>query len=879
MVKLSRCCQVSTKITPVVVFLLFGLAQPMHRLFAQGSFLEVQAVVRGSARLPCNISSPLRDDSILLVVWYKNEKKPIYSYDQRLKKSQHWMDKEVLSDRAYFQTMSEPAILSLDNVEESDEAEYRCRVDFKKSPTRNYKVRLNVAVPPGQPTILNERNKEIQMKAGPYIEGTELKLTCIVRGGKPAPTVQWWRGGALVDSMDVRATLDTRHSQLIVRHLTRDDLGSEYTCTANNNNISNPVSAKIQVEMHLKPLKAQILSSFQPLSVDRSVNITCQSIGSRPPAKLSWWIDGKRLEPFWEDESKDGNVSTSMVRLTATVDDNGKTLTCRADNTEIKGSAEEDFWKLNVYFLPVLELKLGSNLNPDDIEEGDDVYFECKVHSNPGAYKVVWKHNGHTVQHNQKTGVIISHNALALQHVKRYQAGNYTCVASNVEGDGESNSTQLKVMYKPVCRSDQKRVYGVARHEKVQILCQVDSFPLPDEFKWTFNNSASENVEVAPERYLSTPSISVSQLSYEPVTELDYGTVMCWAANTAGQQTEPCLFHIMPAGKPDSPYNCTLMNQTTDSLEVECAEGFNGGQRQQFQLEVYQLQTNILLENKTSSLPSFVVGNLAPGQLLKMIIYATNSKGRSDQISMEGFTLKVAEKQTGSPVQFELTPFVGVIVMASTLICVAGVIIFASLKARSRSRCVISRPQALPIKDKATLPLRSHVQDLYDMDDKNPDLIPCNKDSEYQLGTPGQNQTMLVDSCGGQSATQQSVALPSYEDTIPRNNIITRNGDIYDNYKNKYTQQQQNIQQSKAAQGEEVTYAELCLARPTSLDGATASEMVAQRGEPTIYSEIDIGRRAPGAPSGPGLLVSPGTHREIVTVRTPLMANAQESCV
>ncbi|RZF47534.1 hypothetical protein LSTR_LSTR009070, partial [Laodelphax striatellus] len=357
------------------------------------SFLEVQAVVRGSARLPCNISSPLRDDSILLVVWYKNEKKPIYSYDQRLKKSQHWLDKEVLNDRAYFQTMSEPAILSLDNVDESDEAEYRCRVDFKKSPTRNYKVRLNVAVPPGQPTIINERNKEIQVKAGPYVEGTEMKLTCIVRGGKPPPTVQWWRGGALVDSMDVRATLDTRHSQLIVRHLTRDDLGSEYTCTANNNNISNPVSAKIQVEMHLKPLKAQILSSFQPLSVDRSVNITCQSIGSRPPAKLSWWIDGKRLEPFWEDESKDGNVSTSMVRFSPSVDDNGKTLTCRADNTEIKGSAEEDFWKLNVYFSPVSGTE--ARLKP----EFQTTYEEAMTFSSnakslqSGAYKVVMDNN------------------------------------------------------------------------------------------------------------------------------------------------------------------------------------------------------------------------------------------------------------------------------------------------------------------------------------------------------------------------------------------------------------------------------------------------------------------------------------------------------
>lgn len=32
-------------------------------------------------------------------------------------------------------------------------------------------------------------------------------------------------------------------------------------------------------------------------------------------------------------------------------------------------------------------------MNPEDIEEGDDVYFECKINANPGAYKVVWKHN------------------------------------------------------------------------------------------------------------------------------------------------------------------------------------------------------------------------------------------------------------------------------------------------------------------------------------------------------------------------------------------------------------------------------------------------------------------------------------------------------
>lgn len=60
------------------------------------------------------------------------------------------------------------------------------------------------------------------------------------------------------------------------------------------------------------------------------------------------------------------------------------------------------------------------------------------------------------------------------------------------------------------------------------------------------------------------------------MSELDYGTVMCRANNLAGKQQEACVFHIIAAGKPDPPYNCTMVNMTNESLEVECQEGFDG---------------------------------------------------------------------------------------------------------------------------------------------------------------------------------------------------------------------------------------------------------------------------------------------------------------
>lgn len=40
--------------------------------------------------------------------------------------------------------------------------------------------------------------------------------------------------------------------------------------------------------------------------------------------------------------------------------------------------------------MPIVTLKMGPSLNPDDIKEGDGVYFECHIRSNPKPYKMSW---------------------------------------------------------------------------------------------------------------------------------------------------------------------------------------------------------------------------------------------------------------------------------------------------------------------------------------------------------------------------------------------------------------------------------------------------------------------------------------------------------
>lgn len=97
----------------------------------------------------------------------------------------------------------------------------------------------------------------------------------------------------------------------------------------------------------------------------------------------------------------------------------------------------------------------------------------------------------------------------------------------------------------PTCKPNQTRIYGVAKEEKAQVTCQVDANPIDVQFRWTFNSSAL-SVDVA-QNYIARSGTS-STVTYTPVTEQDYGTLLCYAYNKIGHQRTPCVFHIIAAG-------------------------------------------------------------------------------------------------------------------------------------------------------------------------------------------------------------------------------------------------------------------------------------------------------------------------------------------
>lgn len=80
--------------------------------------------------------------------------------------------------------------------------------------------------------------------------------------GRPPPKVTWWRGGELVDdSYHLITSEGAVQNKMDVSRLTRSDLHAIFTCQASNNNLSEPVTTSVQLEMFCK------FYTFVPLSL------------------------------------------------------------------------------------------------------------------------------------------------------------------------------------------------------------------------------------------------------------------------------------------------------------------------------------------------------------------------------------------------------------------------------------------------------------------------------------------------------------------------------------------------------------------------------------------------------------------------------------
>ncbi|XP_071037926.1 synaptogenesis protein syg-2-like [Parasteatoda tepidariorum] len=706
---------------------------------------EIHAVIGSTVSLPCNLTPPSPDDSFSLVLWYRLDlPNPIYTVDVRSVTApgdaKHFSSK-VLGTRARFNVSNQRpslASLTLEKVREDDAGDYRCRVDFKRGRTLSWLVKLNVIVPTNSLVIKDKDNKTLSETIGPYKEGSSLTLICVAHGGHPLPSVTWWRSKSdLIDqSYEADETKELVRNEMIIESLKREDLLTEYTCQASNTNLTAPITNLVKLDISLNPTDVRINAPQSPISANERVEIMCVSKGSRPAAQISWWIDGKDLKRYATDEVE-GDETRSKLFFTPTSDDNEKILTCRAENPENPQSALEDQWTLNVYYAPILSVSFGASQQHENIREGSDVYFDCNIQANPPATDIRWRFKSKPLLHNPSQGVILRNYTLLLQNVKRSQRGRYKCMASNLEGEGISEEINLRVQFAPVCVKDQKTTYGVARHEEANITCAVESDPPETAFKWSFNNSLSETIKILS---FHNDGASKSVARYIPRTKLDYGALYCFAQNAAGTMKDPCVFTIMPTGPPEPVQNCSVTNQSANFLMLSCDAGDDGGLPQTFHLEVYSMSAEQLIMNMSvTETPVFVAEKLISSSSYILVLYSSNTKGRSTSVALTAHTLFSAEPRTSDTQPVTISAVLVVLMGTVGALVFLAILIILIMKSRGDRR---GKNEEKTTEEK--LPASSESV----FDGKQTDIYTKNYQTEYVDLTPNARTERIYESLG-----------------------------------------------------------------------------------------------------------------------------------
>lgn len=205
----------------------------------------------------------------------------------------------------------------------------------------------------------------------------------------------------------------------------------------------------------------------------------------------------------------------------------------------------------------------------------------------------------------------------------------------NLSRNSNTTNTNTDAFISAINQQRFKTLYGAARLESVKVYCHIDADPADSiSYKWAFVSSGSTKTEIGttnnnqqsesttrtiagskPEFsgqqlvYLDSSLVAnsdgdsnlVSVATYTPRSELDYGTLLCWGKNNLGLQSEPCVYQIVPAERPDPVRNCRLLNASDTQLTVACEPGYDGGIDQSFQMEVYDTTRHELVANVSSN--------------------------------------------------------------------------------------------------------------------------------------------------------------------------------------------------------------------------------------------------------------------------------------
>ncbi|ETN61066.1 hypothetical protein AND_007292 [Anopheles darlingi] len=187
------------------------------------------------------------------------------------------------------------------------------------------------------------------------VTGQWLGVDCRCRG-RPQPSVKWLINGILVDEQYEHNSGDVIENRLLWPAIQRSDLNSIFTCQATNTLLVEPKESSFVLDLHRRELRIakpteipehcmapkqlhrededEFGGGGDDMGIDPEFNNTC-------PARTLQLHSCNREEIL-------NNTTRSELSFVPTTEDDGKLITCRAENPNVTGLFLETSWKIEV---------------------------------------------------------------------------------------------------------------------------------------------------------------------------------------------------------------------------------------------------------------------------------------------------------------------------------------------------------------------------------------------------------------------------------------------------------------------------------------------------------------------------------------------------
>ncbi|KAG8556200.1 hypothetical protein GDO81_017963 [Engystomops pustulosus] len=368
-------------------------------------------------------------------------------------------DGQVIEDGNYYQILSAGTYLQIKNAQLMDTGRYVCHIENVAGSAEKL-FNLNIHVPP---RIIGSIYENVTV-----VEDNFISLTCEL-SGFPVPLINWIKEGIVLKPSNHFFLLPGGRTLQI--HQTKLTDAGEYICAGNNQ--AGEAKKTFNLNVYVPPTIVSGNRDSSPhinIGIAANTFLECKSDGIPTPV-ISWYKNSQLIA-----ESSNIRILESGQVLNldnAQVSDTGE-YECIATN--VVGQDGKKFF-LTVHVPPRIQ---GPPIEYQTATIGNSVTFSCDAYGMPTP-TLNWFKDGSNINPSDYLDMYIlaGGSKMKIDRAELSNSGNYTCIATNVEGSAQKDYI-LSIQVPPsIAGSGMANEINALSAEDIQLLCEASGTPKP----------------------------------------------------------------------------------------------------------------------------------------------------------------------------------------------------------------------------------------------------------------------------------------------------------------------------------------------------------------------------------------------------------------